>query len=64
MSHSSTSDKIKQDVDFLKHEANIKHDFQLVKAGKKVLNLPKHQLYSTTHVGVCWGNLGNLGYFY
>jgi len=52
MSHSSTSDKIKRDVDFLKHEANIKHDFQLVKAGKKVLNLPKHQLYSTTHAPI------------
>lgn len=43
------SDKIKSDVDWLKHDCNVKHDYQLVKSGKSVFNLPKHQIYSTTH---------------
>ncbi len=49
MSNNNNSDKIKADVDFLKTDANVKHDYQLVKNGKSVFNLPKHQIYNTTH---------------
>jgi len=42
MSNNNNSDKIKADVDFLKTDANVKHDYQLVKNGRSVFNLPKH----------------------
>jgi hypothetical protein len=45
----NSTDLIKQQVDFLKHDANHKHDYQLLKNGKSLFNLPKHQIYNTTH---------------
>jgi len=46
----NTSDKIKSECDFLRHDAiNSNHDYQLVKSGKSVFNFKKHQLYNTTH---------------
>jgi len=37
---STNSDKIKKEVDFLKTDANIKNDYQLIKSGKNIYNLP------------------------
>ena len=34
---------------FLNFEVNNKHDYQLIKAGKKVFNINKKQLYKSTH---------------
>ena len=45
----SNSDKIKQDVDFLRHDVNLKNEYQLVKSGRSVLNLKKEQLFKTSH---------------
>ena len=45
----SNSDRIKQDVDFLRHDVNLKNDYQLVKSGRSVLNLKKEQLFKTSH---------------
>ena len=45
----SNSDKIKQDIDFLRHDVNLKNDYQLVKSGRSVLNLKKEQLFKTLH---------------
>jgi hypothetical protein len=45
----SESDKIKENVPMLRHDSNYNHDYQLIKAGKNVLNLPKHQVYNTLH---------------
>jgi hypothetical protein len=43
------SDRIKKEVDWLKIDTNLKHDYQVMKMGKNVLNLPKHQIYNTHH---------------
>ena len=45
----SNSDKIKQDVYFLRHDVNLKNEYQLVKSGRSVLNLKKEQLFKTSH---------------
>ena len=45
----NNSEKVKSECDFLKHDANLNHDYQLVKSGKSVYNFKKHQLYNTTH---------------
>ena len=45
----NNSDLIKQSVDFLRHDSNVKYDYQLLKSGRNVFNLPKHQIYNTTH---------------
>jgi hypothetical protein len=41
------SDNVKK-IDFLKHDVN-QNEYQMVKSGKTVLNLPKHQLYNHHH---------------
>ena len=46
---SGNSDKVKSEVDFLKHESNEKNDYVLMKSGRSVYNLPKNQVYGTTH---------------
>ena len=46
---SGNSDKNKAEVDFLKFENNEKNDYILIKSGKNIYNLPKSQVYSTTH---------------
>ena len=48
----SSSDIIKDQVPFLRHEVNHKHDYQLIKSGKSVYNFSKKQLYSTTHQNI------------
>ena len=35
-------------IDFLKHDVNH-NEYQMVKSGKNVYNLPKHQLYNQHH---------------
>ena len=49
---SNSSDKIKNDVDFLKHDSNVNHDYVMVKSGKTLLNLPKKQVYATKHAKI------------
>lgn len=44
----SNSDKVKDNVDFLKHEV-VKNDYIMLKNGKSLYNLPKHQVYGTVH---------------
>ena len=48
---SNNSDKIKSEVEWLKHDV-IKNDYQIIKSGRSVLNLPKHELYSTSHSSI------------
>ena len=49
---SNSSDKIKNDVDFLKHDSNVNHDYVMIKSGKKLLNLHKKQVYATKHAKI------------
>lgn len=46
---SKNSIDVKNNVPFLKPDINHHHDYELVKAHKHVLNLPKHQLYNNHH---------------
>ena len=41
--------EISKNSSFLNFEANNKHDYQMIKAGKKVYNINKKQLYKSTH---------------
>jgi hypothetical protein len=41
-------DKVKENTDFLKHEV-VKNEYVMLKNGKSVYNLPKHQVYGTSH---------------
>ena len=43
------SDNVKKNVSFLKHDCCTDHDYQLIKSGKQVLNLPKQQVYQQHH---------------
>ena len=48
----SSSDKIKEQVDFLRVDNISKQEYMLIKTGKQVLNLPKHQISKTTHAPI------------
>jgi len=45
----TNQDKVKSSVDFLKHDTNLHHDYQLIRNNKKVYNFEKKKIYSTTH---------------
>ena len=44
----SNSDNVKK-VNFLRHDVNLHHSYELIKSGKQVLNLPKEQIYNQHH---------------
>ena len=46
------SEKIQEQVDFLKHDVNFRNDYTKVPGGKRILNLPKHQYYNTSYSGI------------
>ena len=48
----SNSDNVKKNVPFLKHDTCNEHNYELVKSGKQILNLPKHQLYQQHHSSI------------
>lgn len=46
----ANSIKVKE-IDFLKHDVN-QNEYQMVKSGKSLLNLPKHQIYNQHHSSI------------
>ncbi len=39
-------------VSFLKHDVNHHHNYELIKSGRQVLNLPKEQVYNQHHSSI------------
>jgi hypothetical protein len=45
------SENVKK-VNFLRHDVNLHHNYELIKSGRNVLNLPKEQVYNQHHSSI------------
>ena len=45
-------DKVRSEVDFLRHDNQFKHEYQMVKSNKSIYNFKKSQLFDIHHSGI------------